>query len=439
MLRTRLPALAAAAALALVSPTTARTDGTQPTAPLAPALETSPLERVTFDEAVRRATERNPTVGQAAQAILRAQAQLDRTRSVFFPLVDGSVGSTILDDARGFDGNITQPRTQSAFSATLSYSFLAAARWAEKNHAADRLGTVRISAEETRRQVAFGAAQSYLAVIATKRTRDISMRNRDTAKALAEYSRARLAAGQGSRLNHVRSSQELATAEGLLQLTELAVREAQEALGIALFADDPIDASGDAALRLAALPPHDDAWLSQRPDVRLSVAELQAAERVVSDSWKSWLPTGTASFTPRYVTPAGLFEPSKTWRALFQLEIPIYDGTLGATKRVRIADRETARLRLAAVKARARSELRLAQEAVLRCEQILASSREAADNAGEALRITEIAYKAGATSNIEVVQAQQAARNLEIVAAQAEDRLQQARLDLLVALGQFPQ
>ena len=86
----------------------------------------------------------------------------------------------------------------------------------------------------------------------------------------------------------------------------------------------------------------------------------------------------------------------------------------------------------------ARSEVRLAQEAVARNEQIVAASRDSAANAREALRITEIAYKAGATTNIEVVQAQQTARNAEMVAALAEDRLRQARLDLLVALGQFP-
>ena len=69
---------------------------------------------------------------------------------------------------------------------------------------------------------------------------------------------------------------------------------------------------------------------------------------------------------------------------------------------------------------------------------MVATSREAAENAADALRITEIAYRAGATTNIEVVQAQQAARNSELVAALAEDRRRQARLDLLVALGQFP-
>ena len=68
---------------------------------------------MTFDEAVERAIERNPTVGQAAQAILRAQALLDQAKAVFRPSLYGNVGTTvILDAARGFDGNVTQPRAQ---------------------------------------------------------------------------------------------------------------------------------------------------------------------------------------------------------------------------------------------------------------------------------------------------------------------------------------
>lgn len=124
--------------------------------------------------------------------------------------------------------------------------------------------------------------------------------------------------------------------------------------------------------------------------------------------------------------------------SLVQLQIPLYDGSLSATRRLRIADRETTQLRLAGVTSQARAEVRFAQESVARNERIAAASGESAESAREALRITEIAYKAGATTNIEVVQAQQTARNAEVQAALAEDRLRQARLDLLVALGRFP-
>jgi outer membrane protein TolC len=419
------PALFVAVALSRVVPAAAQTTDSAP-------------ERVTFQEAVRRALERNPTVAQAAQAILRAEALLDQAKSVFRPSIYGDVGTTVLDAPRGFNGNVTQPRTQSSFAGTASYPFLAAARWAAKTQAGDQVGIARISAEETRRQVALAAAQAYLAVIAAEHQRDISVRNRVTAQALADYARARLDAGQGSRLNHVRAIQELATAEGLIQFSELAVRQAQEALGVTIFAAGPVDASGDPVIEAATPPSDDDAWLIRRPDVRLFSAQVQAADRIVRDNWKSWLPEGRAFFTPQYVTPAGFFAPAKTWQAFFQLQIPVYDGTLGATKRVRIADREVAKLRLEAVKLEARSEVRLAEEAVARNEGIVAASRQAADSALEALHITEIAYKAGATTNIEVVQAQQTARSAEIQASLAEDRLRQARLDLLVALGQFP-
>src|SRR5262245_4692463 len=121
--------LVAFVVLAPVGPVAAQTD------PASPA----PLERVTFEEAVKRAIERNPTVRQAAQAILRAQAILDEAKSVFRPSLYGNVSNTILDAARGFNGTITQPRVQSVFNAKLSYAFLAATRWAEKNQAADQV------------------------------------------------------------------------------------------------------------------------------------------------------------------------------------------------------------------------------------------------------------------------------------------------------------
>lgn len=396
------------------------------------------VESVTFDEAVKRALERNPTVGQAEQAILRSQALLSQSRSVFRPTVTGDYATTMLDAERGFAGNVTQPRTQSRFGATGSFPVLAASRWAAAGQARDQVGIARLSAAEVRRQVALLAAESYLAVVSAERQRDIALRNRETARALEEYARARLDAGQGSRLNHVRSSQELSAAEGLVQVAELAVRQAQEALGIAIFADGPVDASGDPAIPAPARTDDEAAWMTQRPDVRLFTAQVAAADRVVRDTWKSWLPSASLGFSPQYVTPKGFFEPASTWRAFVQLEVPIYDGTLGAARRLRMADREIAQLRLSSAQAQARSEVRFAEEAVERHEQIVATTRKSAEDARVALRITEVAYKAGATTNVEVVQAQQTARNAELFEALAEDRLRQARLDLLVALGQFP-
>jgi outer membrane protein TolC len=404
--------------------------GAADVAPPAPA-------RVTFDEAVERAIAHNPGVREAAQAILRAEALLTRARAALLPTAYAGAGTVVLDEARGFDGQITQPRTQTALTATLAVPVLAAASWAERNRAADEVRIAGLAGTETRRQVAVAAAQAYLAVIATERQRSIAVRNLETARALEEYARARLEAGKGSRLNHVRSTQERASAEALLEAADLAVGRAREALGVVLFVDGPVEANGDAELG-AAPAPADDAWLLQRPDVILASAEREAARRLSSASWTLFVPTLGASFAPQYVSPAGLFEPEKSWRALVQLRLPLFDGTLFATKRLRAAEAESALIRLDSLKLQARSELRVAEQSVARNERMVASARLAAESAAEALRITEIAYRAGATSNIEVVQAQQGARNAEIGLAVAEDRLRQARLDQLVALGRFP-
>jgi hypothetical protein len=118
------------------------------------------VERLGFDEAVARATSRNPTVAQAAQAILRADALLAQARSAFYPFASGNIATTVLDAARGFNGSVVQPKVQTAFTATASYQVLAAAGWAAKNQAADQAAISRVSAEETRRNVAISAGQA---------------------------------------------------------------------------------------------------------------------------------------------------------------------------------------------------------------------------------------------------------------------------------------
>jgi outer membrane protein TolC len=84
------------------------------------------------------------------------------------------------------------------------------------------------------------------------------------------------------------------------------------------------------------------------------------------------------------------------------------------------------------------SEIRTAREAVAATERALQYARVAAEQANEVLRITDVAFREGATTNIEVVDAQRRARDAETAAAIAEDAVRRARLELLVATGRFP-
>ena len=426
-MRNRMTTQAMAVALALVFSTAAALG--QPTEP----------PKVTFEEAVRRALENNPSVAAAAQSILRAETLLQQAQTVYRPTLAGTVTTTVLDHERGFDTFVTQPQVQSLFGASLSYPVLAASRWAARAQAEDQVAIARLGASDVRRQIAVATAQAYLAVIAQQRQVDVNLRARENAQAHLEYARARREGGVGSRLNELRAAQELATDDVLLEAARLAERRAQEALGVLVAADGPIDAAGEPAFEVPIAPAADE-WMAERPDVRLFSAQVQAADRVVRDSWKDWVPTATAAFEPQLLTPSGLFQPSRTWRGFVALSIPIMDaGSRRATARQREVARETARIQLTDVQLRARAELRTARAALESTQRALEMARLAAQHAAEVLRITDVAFRAGATTNIELVDAQRRARDADTAAAQAEDRVRQARLDLLVALGRFPQ
>jgi outer membrane protein TolC len=87
----------------------------------------------------------------------------------------------------------------------------------------------------------------------------------------------------------------------------------------------------------------------------------------------------------------------------------------------------------------ASAEIRAAREAVQSAERGLASARDAADQAQQVVNIVNVSFRAGAATNIEVIDAERRARDTDTAVAVAEDTLRRARLELLTALGRFPQ
>jgi HAE1 family hydrophobic/amphiphilic exporter-1 len=395
-------------------------------------------EPVAFAEAVARATRDNQAVQVAAANVLRADALLQQARAATRPTVSLQAVNTTLDGDRGFDGLIVQPQNQWQFAPNVSYPLVAATRWAERVQQMDRVAMASLAVEDTRRQVAITVASAYLAVVGLTRQVEVQQRALDTSRAQRDFTEKRLAAGAGSRLNALRAAQLVAMDESMLELAQLAVRRAQEALGVAMNAPGPIDALGEPAFEV----PRDVEPLlaiRSRTDYRLGVAQRDLSARIVRDSSRDWWPTATVSFDPQYIAPAGLFQPSGTWRFTLALSQPIYDGGLRRARlRQREADVKQNEVALQQVEVRARAEVRTAQAAVASQERALDRARVAAQHAREVLQITVVAFEAGASTNIEVIEAQRAARDLDSAVAVAEDRVRQARLDLLVALGRFP-
>jgi outer membrane protein TolC len=118
---------------------------------------------------------------------------------------------------------------------------------------------------------------------------------------------------------------------------------------------------------------------------------------------------------------------------------PIFDGgQRRALLRQRQAVVEESKLAFTNLEIQARSEVRVARDSILFLERALSIARTSADQANEVVRITTTAFEVGATTNIEVIDAQRVARDTETAAALAEDAVRRAKLDLLIALGRFP-
>jgi outer membrane protein TolC len=280
-----------------------------------------------------------------------------------------------------------------------------------------------------------------LTILAARRGVETNVRARDVAKAHFDLATELQQRGAGSRLNALRAQQQFSTDEALVETARLALYRAQEALGILIVADEPADAVDEPAFEAPA-----DAASSQaaslmtfRTDLKLFAAGQQAAERIVRDSSRDWWPSLDALFQPTSTYPSPFFLPGNSWRFILQATVPVFDsGQRASAKIQRQAAADEARSLFAGATTQAASQVRAAREAVSSGERSLSNAHAAANQAREVVDITNIAFRAGAATNIEVIDAERSARDAETAVAIAEDTLRRARLELLMALGRFP-
>src|SRR5262249_24595364 len=140
-----------------------------------------------------------------------------------------------------------------------------------------------------------------------------------------------------------------------------------------------------------------------------------------------------------YQTPPTQTVPRKAWQFLATLTFPIYDGGLryGLLK-ARRAIEDEAHIRLDGELRLARASVRTAIAELERARAALVTARSAARLSADVVRLTTVSYRAGLSTNIEVIDAQLASLNADVLAALAENDERQAELDLLLATGRLP-
>jgi outer membrane protein TolC len=399
-------------------------------------------ERIGFGDAVRQALQRNPNVTVALEEINRARGLAEEVRAQWLPTLSLNGTFTQLDTDRTLNGNIVTPASQVNGNLYLTVPLVQARGWTQSSHARDNIKVAQLSAAEVRRQLAVAVARTYLSIIAERRVVEVTERALAAAGAHYDFAHQRFTSGYGSRLDQTRAAQEVATDRAQVERARSALFRLEESLGVLLGVDHAVTTADDAPA-LGEAPPDESTAESEvdrlRSDVKLGQLRVSAAHHLVRDNWADYLPTLYGTFAPFLQDPATLTLPRAGWQAQLLLSWSIYDGGLryGLSKERKAIEKEAA-AQLEGTLRQARSDVRSAIEEVRRSVAALAAARDAAREAADAQVLTAAGYRAGASTNIEVIDAERAARDAATVVAQAEDSERQALLDLLIATGRFP-
>jgi outer membrane protein TolC len=257
-----------------------------------------------------------------------------------------------------------------------------------------------------------------------------------------QYAQDRRVGGVGNKLDEARAAQELAVAQTQLAEALGQLERLQEQLGVAAGVETALDVpNGEPELK-AALPTDSDrpsAAAEARPDVIAAHRRAQAAQVATEWDWSDYTPLLAAVVQPGYQNPPTSTLPRWNFQAQVVLSIPLFDGGLRyGQEKERRALRSQADAQLEGVLRQATSEVRAGLMLVHRADEALVAARNAAKEANGALFLAQDAFRAGGTTNLEVIDAERRARDAETSVAVAEDASRQARLELLGASGRFP-
>jgi outer membrane protein len=405
----------------------------------APAPPAPTAEKVTLAQAVQRALARNPTVAIASAEIARAEALVRQARSGWTPTLNGNLTFLRLDHDRMVNGAVQQAANELGGNLVLTVPLVQAPAWTNTRHAQDNRRIAEASALDVRRQVGQATARAYLTVVAQHRLIAAAETARANAKDHYTYAHTRLLGGIGRSIDEVRAQQDLAAVDVQVESTYVALARAREALGILLGASAAVDSADDVDLGTMPTLTRALSAAQERSDVKVLRQRAAAAQQLRHDVWASYAPFLSAIGQPFFQDPPTILLPRTGWQVELMLSLPIYDGGLRsgvADERSALLDEARANLEGGARQAQA--DVRLAFEAMLRADQALGAARDAARLAHRAYELATLAYRAGASTNIEGLDAARQARDADTASAQAEDQSRESRLDLLVAAGQFP-
>jgi outer membrane protein TolC len=302
----------------------------------------------------------------------------------------------------------------------------------------------RMSVDDKKRTLALSLANQIVAVVTAERSADINRVGLKVALEQLEISRRKQALGAANGLDVVRAEQNAANARASLVSGDESLREAREALGLALGIPEEtgvapnVNIDGLAQNALDSCRTVND--INERPDIAAARTNLEVAKRNLRNEYMVFAPTLNTQSTMTYVSPAPAFgSPNPTWNIQAILSVPWFDGGIryGALRNLRAAE-DIAAQTLESLRRQAIIQVEQAQRQLEVAVQSDKVATEQRDLAAKNDQMTQTAYMAGQGTSLELVTASEAHRQMELNLALADFTVVKARILAVLALATCP-
>ncbi|AKF83730.1 multidrug transporter [Myxococcus fulvus] len=416
---------------------------------LAATLAAAPPPVLTLEDALNQARKENLDL-KAAQARLRqADTASRKAWAGYLPTI--TVGAAIIRNSNaaiippgplGPEPVVIQPLVQRQFQAELRQAIIAPQLWAGIQAAYKSERVAELNVEQARREILFGVAQAYYGAAAQAQAVTVQERLVELNGARAKDTKIRFDAGTVTRVALLRAEQDLSRAEQDLIRAKNALASAKLVLATLLALDSP---------DFEVAPPPEpqvpvkteaevlvQKSLEQRADVAAARETTELARINKRGVWFSYLPTLGVTGQFRVANAAGFQGRSDVWLITFGANWTLWDGGL------REANLSEASARIAeSLATQRKAELTARQEvktAQLDLESALANrlkAEQTVELAREGQRLTDVSFKAGVATYLEVADANTALTQAEIGLVAERLQASVAALKLLRSVGAF--
>jgi outer membrane protein TolC len=400
----------------------------------------------TWEEALAALRARSTDLRIALDEIERSEGQWREALAGSLPTVTGTGNIT----ANLVRGELCNPLTGACATTpdlytyggavTLSQPIFAPRAWHSVGTANLARQAARLSAEDQKRLLTIGLANAVVSVVTAERLSEINRIGLRAALDRLALARRRMALGAGNALDVVRADQDVSVARAAVVTGDESLRQAREALGLALGSTEPwgvppninlngLEASARASCSSASA-------LDERADIAAAEKTSQIAKRNVNDVWLQFSPTVNLVSTFNAASlqfSNGLHE---AWTIAGVLTVPFFEGGFryGALRDTR-AQADESLSRLEAARRTATVQIVQARRSVEVAEESRRVAEQARDLARETERLSRVAFQAGTGTSLDLIESGRRLREAESQLALQEFGLVQARIAALLALS----